>query len=58
MFTAALISLFRTNDHRHLRVEQGKGQPIRADGPQTHFKKAGTPTMGGLMIWQALSAQH
>ncbi|WP_375655731.1 phospho-N-acetylmuramoyl-pentapeptide-transferase, partial [Bartonella sp. AA83SXKL] len=29
---------------------QGKGQPIRADGPQTHFKKAGTPTMGGLMI--------
>jgi phospho-N-acetylmuramoyl-pentapeptide-transferase len=31
-------------------VRQGKGQPIRADGPQTHFKKAGTPTMGGLMI--------
>ncbi|WAJ26531.1 phospho-N-acetylmuramoyl-pentapeptide-transferase [Antarcticirhabdus aurantiaca] len=34
----------------NLRVRQGKGQPIRADGPQTHFKKAGTPTMGGLMI--------
>ncbi|MBZ8131645.1 phospho-N-acetylmuramoyl-pentapeptide-transferase [Afifella sp. IM 167] len=33
-----------------LRFRQGKGQPIRADGPQTHFKKAGTPTMGGLMI--------
>ena len=33
-----------------LRVRQGKGQPIRADGPQTHFKKAGTPTMGGLMM--------
>ncbi|MCV0397844.1 MAG: phospho-N-acetylmuramoyl-pentapeptide-transferase [Rhizobiaceae bacterium] len=33
-----------------LRLRQGKGQPIRADGPQTHFKKAGTPTMGGLMI--------
>ena len=33
-----------------LRMRQGKGQPIRADGPQTHFKKAGTPTMGGLMI--------
>ena len=33
-----------------LRVRQGRGQPIRADGPQTHFKKAGTPTMGGLMI--------
>lgn len=33
-----------------LRVRQGKGQPIRADGPKTHFVKAGTPTMGGLMI--------
>ncbi|MEW6450601.1 MAG: phospho-N-acetylmuramoyl-pentapeptide-transferase [Pseudomonadota bacterium] len=33
-----------------LRVRQGKGQPIRADGPKTHFAKAGTPTMGGLMI--------
>ena len=33
-----------------LRLRQGRGQPIRADGPQTHFKKAGTPTMGGLMI--------
>jgi len=33
-----------------LRVRQGKGQPIRADGPQTHLAKVGTPTMGGLMI--------
>ena len=33
-----------------LRVRQGKGQPIRADGPQTHLAKRGTPTMGGLMI--------
>ncbi|MGB3377849.1 MAG: phospho-N-acetylmuramoyl-pentapeptide-transferase, partial [Allopontixanthobacter sediminis] len=33
-----------------LRVRQGKGQPIRADGPQTHQIKVGTPTMGGLMI--------
>ncbi|WP_152045938.1 phospho-N-acetylmuramoyl-pentapeptide-transferase [Aureimonas psammosilenae] len=37
-----------------LRVRQGRGQPIRADGPQTHFKKAGTPTMGGLMILTGL----
>lgn len=28
----------------------GIGQPIREDGPQGHFVKAGTPTMGGLMI--------
>ncbi len=31
-----------------LRRKQGKGQPIRDDGPQSHFAKAGTPTMGGL----------
>jgi phospho-N-acetylmuramoyl-pentapeptide-transferase len=35
----------------HLRVRQGKGQPIRTDGPQSHLvTKKGTPTMGGLMI--------
>jgi phospho-N-acetylmuramoyl-pentapeptide-transferase len=34
-----------------LRVRQGKGQPIREDGPQSHLlTKRGTPTMGGLMI--------
>jgi len=33
-----------------LRIRQGKGQPIRSDGPQTHLAKVGTPTMGGLMI--------
>ena len=37
-----------------LRVRQGKGQPIREDGPQTHLAKRGTPTMGGLMILTAL----
>jgi phospho-N-acetylmuramoyl-pentapeptide-transferase len=38
-----------------LRVRQGKGQPIREDGPQTHLAKRGTPTMGGLMIVIALT---
>lgn len=33
-----------------LRAKQGRGQPIRADGPETHLAKQGTPTMGGLMI--------
>lgn len=33
-----------------LRVKQGKGQPIREDGPESHLLKRGTPTMGGLMI--------
>jgi len=42
LFGPAIIDL--------LRVKQGKGQPIREDGPRTHFAKKGTPTMGGLMI--------
>jgi len=37
-----------------LRVRQGKGQPIREDGPKTHLAKRGTPTMGGLMILTSL----
>src|SRR6476660_7935571 len=36
---------------RWLKVKQGRGQPIRSDGPQRHIvEKQGTPTMGGLMI--------
>ncbi|MEO1678605.1 MAG: phospho-N-acetylmuramoyl-pentapeptide-transferase [Pseudomonadota bacterium] len=38
-----------------LRRRQGKGQPIRDDGPESHFAKAGTPTMGGLLILSALT---
>lgn len=38
-----------------LRVRQGKGQPIRSDGPQTHLAKVGTPTMGGLMILTSMT---
>ena len=26
------------------------GESIRVDGPERHFSKLGTPTMGGLMI--------
>jgi len=34
-----------------LRKKQGKGQPIREDGPQSHLlTKKGTPTMGGFII--------
>jgi phospho-N-acetylmuramoyl-pentapeptide-transferase len=38
-----------------LRIRQGKGQPIREDGPQSHFAKRGTPTMGGLMILSGIT---
>lgn len=37
-----------------LRIKQKKGQPIRDDGPESHFVKAGTPTMGGLLILASL----
>jgi phospho-N-acetylmuramoyl-pentapeptide-transferase len=38
-----------------LRAKQGKGQPIRSDGPQSHLAKRGTPTMGGLLILTSLA---
>ena len=34
----------------YLRLLSKNGQPIRVDGPTSHFSKTGTPTMGGLMI--------
>ncbi len=38
-----------------LRRKQGKGQPIREDGPESHIlAKAGTPTMGGVLILGAI----
>ena len=48
--SAMFVFLFGPAIISALRLRQGKGQPIRADGPETHFEKAGTPTMGGLMI--------
>lgn len=39
---------------RKLRLHQ-IGEEIRTDGPQTHLLKAGTPTMGGLMILVAVT---
>ena len=37
-----------------LRRRQGRGQPIRSDGPEGPFSKVGTPTMGGALILGAL----
>ena len=37
-----------------LKQQQPGGQPIREDGPRGHFKKAGTPTMGGFLILLAI----
>src|ERR1700694_3648304 len=56
MVTGALfVFLFGPWIIDHLRLRQGKGQPIRSDGPQSHLvTKMGTPTMGGLMILSGL----
>src|ERR1700716_1342561 len=52
MITALVfVFLFGPAIIDQLRLRQGKGQPIRSDGPQSHLvTKKGTPTMGGLMI--------
>src|ERR1700724_75555 len=52
MITALVfVFLFGPAIIDHLRLKQGKGQPIRTDGPQSHLvTKKGTPTMGGLMM--------
>ena len=51
MMTALIICfLIGPGMIRWLKKKQKEGQPIRGDGPETHLKKAGTPTMGGLMI--------
>src|SRR5499427_4923929 len=56
-FTGALfVFVFGPWIIDHLRLRQGKGQPIRSDGPQSHLlTKKGTPTMGGLMILSGLT---
>ncbi len=54
-FTALIFGfLFGQPLINFLRRKQKKGQPIRDDGPQSHLAKAGTPTMGGLLILSAL----
>ena len=55
MLTALVLALFLgprvIEALRRLRV----GQSIREDGPESHLKKAGTPTMGGALILLALA---
>src|SRR5439155_1493541 len=49
------VFLFGPSIINVLRLLQGKGQPIRSDGPASHLiNKTGTPTMGGLMILSGL----
>jgi phospho-N-acetylmuramoyl-pentapeptide-transferase len=52
IMTALLVSFILGGPLiRRLKVAQGKGQPIRDDGPRRHIiEKQGTPTMGGFLI--------
>ncbi|WP_028878825.1 phospho-N-acetylmuramoyl-pentapeptide-transferase [Terasakiella pusilla] len=56
VMTAMLIAfIIGPSMIRWLRQWQGQGQPIRNDGPESHLKKQGTPTMGGIMILFSMS---
>jgi phospho-N-acetylmuramoyl-pentapeptide-transferase len=50
LLSAGISFLFGPWVIKKLRKWQKFGQPIRDEGPETHAKKVGTPTMGGLMI--------
>ncbi|HEY0646501.1 phospho-N-acetylmuramoyl-pentapeptide-transferase [Phenylobacterium sp.] len=56
IFTAQLVVvLLGSRFIRWMKAKQGKGQPIRAEGIERHIvEKAGTPTMGGVMILAGL----
>lgn len=58
IFTAQLVVVaLGSRFIRWMQARQGKGQPIRAEGIERHIvEKAGTPTMGGVMILAGLFA--
>lgn len=47
---ASIISIGLGKVFIRFIISKQFGQFIRADGPEAHFKKAGTPTMGGILI--------
>ena len=52
LFTAQLVVvLMGSRFIRWMQARQGRGQPIRNEGIERHvIEKAGTPTMGGVLI--------
>lgn len=66
--TALVISYLMGSGYIRLLTRLKLGQTIREDGPQTHLKKGGTPTMGGglmlfsvilsILLWQNLSSLY
>lgn len=47
---ATIISIFWGKQFIKYMKKKQFGQSIREDGPQSHFKKKGTPTLGGIFI--------
>ena len=52
---ALLICIFLSPKFIEFLRKREFGQHIREDGPQGHMQKAGTPTMGGVLIFLAVS---
>src|SRR5919199_686474 len=46
LFISVLVGPWLIRKLRDFQI----GQHIREEGPRSHFKKAGTPTMGGVLI--------
>lgn len=51
-----IVLLFGRAFIRAMRRWQKKGQPISENVPESHLKKAGTPTMGGILVVLAIVA--
>lgn len=62
LLTAGVVSFFTALLGMPILIgwlaARGIGQPIRTDGPQSHLKKTGTPTMGGIAIVVAAVAGY
>ena len=56
MIFTALLSWFLLGLFIHVSKLRGWGQPVRQEGPQTHLKKEGTPTAGGVAFVLAFVA--
>src|SRR2546429_155135 len=52
---ALLISIFLSPKFIEFLRKREFGQHIREDGPEGHLQKAGTPTMGGVIVFLAVS---
>ena len=53
--TALIISFMIGPTMIRLLTKEKIGQSIRQDGPESHYQKAGTPTMGGALILVAIT---